>query len=546
MPGHKFLIKIKLRFIDNYSLHNYNVESYGIKNPLRNEAFLLTNVLSYLESSVNCFPDKPAYVDEDTSVTFRQLKHSAMAIASRILEITNGRINMPAVVLMKKSVACITAFLGITYAGGFYTPLDTTSPEARLTKIIETLRPKLVLTTREFLPVAKSLGFTDGSILLIEQAVESPVDEEKISSALSRKIDTDPFYVLFTSGSTGTPKGVTICHRSVIDYIEWVCGTFHFDENTRFGNQAPLYFDNSILDIYSTLKTGATMYLIPEKMFIFPVKLVEYLNEKRINTIFWVPSALIYVANSKILDKQVPQSVSKILFCGEVMPNKQLNVWRRAIPNALYANLYGPTEITDVCTYYIADRQMEDDEPLPIGYPCANTDILVLNDKNEAVQGSEIGELCVRGTSLSLGYYNNPEKTKEAFVQNPLNPCFPELIYRTGDLVRYNERHELIYLGRKDFQIKHMGHRIEIGEIETAVLSLNGMENGCIVYDDQANKIVLFYQSAALNDAAVLVGLRNMIPKYMLPNRLVHLEKMPMNANGKIDRVNLKNSLKNN
>lgn len=504
----------------------------------------MNNVVSYLEASASSYPEKTAYADEEASVTFLELKDSAKALASQILEKTLGKINVPIVVLLKKSVKCIVAFTGITYSGNFYTPLDITSPQARLDKIIETLQPGIIVTTEEYLSLAKSLGFSDEKIILIEDAVNHSVSDTQISDALSRKIDTDPLYVLFTSGSTGIPKGVTICHRSVIDYIEWTCRTFHFDEKVRFGNQAPFYFDNSILDIYCTLKTGATMYIIPEKLFIFPVKLMEYLNKNQINTIFWVPSALIYVANSKVLSKILPEFVTKILFCGEVMPNKQLNIWRRAIPAALYANLYGPTEITDVCAYFIVDRDMEDDEPLPIGYPCANTDIIVLNEKNEEVSGSEIGELCVRGTSLSLGYYNNPEKTREAFIQNPLNQRYPEIIYRTGDLVKYNERHELIYLCRRDFQIKHMGHRIEIGEIETAVLSLHDMDNGCILYDDQSQKIVLFYQSDTMDDAAVLLGLRDMLPKYMLPNKLVKLDLMPMNGNGKIDRVKLKESLK--
>lgn len=499
----------------------------------------MVNVISYLDRTADRFPEKEAFCDETESVSFREIRLRAMALATAVLRKNNGIINLPTVVLLKKSVSCIAAFFGTTYAGSFYTPLDVSSPPARLSKIVETLRPALVITNEEFLPLARELGFADERILLVEQAFHGEIDRDAIDAALARKIDTDPLYILFTSGSTGVPKGVTICHRSVIDYIEWVCKTFAFDETTRFGNQAPLYFDNSILDIYSTLKTGATMFVIPEHLFIFPVRLLEYLNQNKINTLFWVPSAFIYVANSGVLDKLVPEFVSKILFCGEVMPTRQFNVWRRALPQALYANLYGPTEITDVCAYYIVDRELRDDEPMPIGFPCANTDILVLNEKNELVRSGEIGELCVRGTSLSLGYYRNPDKTREAFVQNPLNPNYPELIYRTGDLVKYNERRELIYLCRRDFQIKHMGHRIETGEIETAVLSLPGMENGCILYEERAGKIVLFYQSN-LEKAEILNRLKEILPKYMLPQQLVPLESLPMNANGKIDRVRLR------
>ena len=410
----------------------------------------MTNVISYLENSTSAFSDKPAFVDGERSLTFGELSRSAKRIATRILKLTGGKINTPAAVLLKKGVECVTAFMGVTYAGGFYTPLDEASPQARLQKIIEILKPRLIVTDEAHAGLARSLGFPESRILLLRDCMECEIGDVEIRKALAEKIDTDPLYVLFTSGSTGVPKGVTICHRSVIDYIEWVCSTFQFTKETRFGNQAPFYFDNSILDIYSTLKTGATAYMIPEKLFAFPVKLMEYLNEKQINTIFWVPSALIYLANSGILERQKPQYLQKILFCGEVMPNRQLNLWRRALPSAQYANLYGPTEITDVCAYFIVDRPMRDYEPLPIGFPCANTEILVLNEQNEQVQGSEAGELCVRGTALALGYYNDPEKTVAAFVQNPLNRSYPERIYRTGDLVRYNERGELIYLGRRD------------------------------------------------------------------------------------------------
>ena len=224
------------------------------------------------------------------------------------------------------------------------------------------------------------------------------------------------------------------------------------------------------------------------------------------------------------------------------MPNKQLNMWRKAYPDILYANLYGPTEITDVCTYYIVDREFDDADPLPIGRPCRNTDILVLNKDNCLVAEGEIGELCVRGVSLSYGYYNNDERTKEAFIQNPLNPYYREMIYRTGDLVKYNEYGEIVYISRKDYQIKHMGHRIELGEIENAVYSVSGIDRCCCLYHDKKKKIMLFYTaSAEIPNLKELI--KDKLPDYMIPGIYRFLDNMPLNLNGKIDRVKLKTLL---
>ena len=415
-------------------------------------------------------------------------------------------------------------------------------PASRVNKILEVLQPSLVITTAELSEAFRQYAY-EGEYLLFEEVSCAAVDEEAVEAARCRGIDTDLLYVLFTSGSTGVPKGVTINHRAVIDYIDWVTETFEITEKDSFGNQAPFYFDNSILDIYSTIKSGATTYIIPKNLFAQPVPLLEYLQEKKINTIFWVPSALIVVAKLKAFrNVDLSGTLQRVLFCGEVMPNKQLNTWRKFLPDVLYANLYGPTEITDACTYYIVDREFADEEPLPIGRPMANTDILVLNDKNEPVTGDEIGELCVRGTSLSMGYYNNPQKTKEAFVPNPLNPYVPETIYRTGDLVKYNEYGEIIYLSRKDFQIKHMGHRIELGEIETAVSSLEEIALCCCLYDEKRQKIVLFIE-AQLDKAYINERISGLVPEYMLPGKVIALPKMPINANGKIDRVKLKELL---
>ena len=336
-----------------------------------------------------------------------------------------------------------------------------------------------------------------------------------------------------------------ISHRSVIDYAEWLTNTFHFNEETIFGNQAPFYFDNSVLDIYSTLKNASTMYIIPESYFVFTGKLTSYLEEKKINTIFWVPSALITLANSEAFTKAELFHLKSILFCGEIMPNKCLNILRRKMPDTMYANLYGPTEITDVCSFYIVNREFRDEEPLPIGYPCNNTQIIVLNECNKLVERDEIGELCVKGSCLSMGYYRNSEKTKEVFVQNPLNDKYMETIYRTGDLVKYNRNGELVYVGRKDYQIKHQGHRIELGEIETAANAVDGVSKSCALYNDIQKKIILFCEGnkAVTTEKQIYKEIKEKIPHYMLPAKINVMERLPLNVNGKIDRVKMKEEL---
>ncbi len=495
------------------------------------------NVTYWLDETAARFPDKTAYADENKEITFSELRAQARAIASELTQ--RGLFKKPVAIFLEKGVDVLVSFMGAAYSCNFYSPIDVDMPGSRVNKILEVLEPAVVITTGTLREVFSAYDYK-GEFLLLEEVLVSDVQDDALEAARGKGIDTDLLYVLFTSGSTGVPKGVTINHRAVIDYIDWVTETFDITEKDSFGNQAPFYFDNSILDIYSTLKTGATTYIIPKTLFAQPVLLLEYLKEKKINTIFWVPSALIVVAKLKAFKNvDLSDTLRRVLFCGEVMPNKQLNVWRRFLPDVQYANLYGPTEITDACTYYIVDREFSDEEPLPIGFPMPNTDILVLNEKNEPVTGEEAGELCVRGTSLSMGYYKNPEKTKEAFVQNPLNQAVPELIYRTGDVVKYNERGEIIYLSRKDFQIKHMGHRIELGEIETAVSSLPEISLNCCLYDEKRQKIVLFIEEE-LEKAYINEKISHLVPEYMLPNKVVRVEKMPINANGKIDRVKLK------
>lgn len=499
------------------------------------------SVLEWLEEAAVNYADKMAICDEWESYTYKQYHDIAVGIADAVLAAGMGY-KKPIVVYMKKSIKVLTSFMGIAYAGSFYSPIDVDMPAQRVNRILEVLQPELVITTKELKKEFEKFDYS-GEYLLYEDII--PMEESKsVKRSLERIIDTDILYVLFTSGSTGMPKGVCITHRGVIDYTDWVVQTFDITSEDRFGNQAPFYFDNSILDIYSAMKTGATVYIIPKILFMQPVRLLEYLKNNQINTIFWVPSAMMGVSKLKAFrNVDVSDTLKRVLFAGEVMPNKQLNIWRKYLPNALYANLYGPTEITDVCTYYIVDREFQDDETLPIGIPTKNMDIMVLDEQDRLVtEPGIVGELCIRGTGVAAGYYKNPERTAQAFVQNPLNDAYEEKIYRSGDLVQYNEYHEIIYLSRKDFQIKHLGHRIELGEIETAVSALPDITMNCCLYDEKRSRIVLFIDKDMTKEE-VNNALTNMVPEYMLPGKVIYMETMPLNANGKIDRVALKEFL---
>jgi acyl-coenzyme A synthetase/AMP-(fatty) acid ligase len=254
---------------------------------------------------------------------------------------------------------------------------------------------------------------------------------------------------------------------------------------------------------------------------------------------------MVNIANLGLLDKIALPDLQRVFFAGEVFPTRHLNMWRAAVPRAEFVNLYGPIEIHVDCTFYVVEGEIADDQPLPIGYPCRNTDILILNEQNKACAVDEQGELCVRGSSLAGGYWNDPEKTARAFVQNPLNTRYPELMYRTGDLALRKADGCIFLAGRKDYQIKHMGYRIELPEIEHQVLGIAGIANACVVYDQDKKAITLFYQPADedVPVATIRQALGAIFPKYMLPTAFHSMERLPMNPNGKIDRNGLVQSL---
>ena len=495
-----------------------------------------TNVLEYLEHTVTRVPDKVAFANEEMGLTFREVYCQARSVGSFLHG--EGFYKQPVVVFMKKHPTTLVSFFGTIYAGCYYVPLDDEMPRHRVELILKTLNPAAMICDETTKDLVKEFAYT-GKTYIYSEICETPVEEAALAEIRNRQIDTDPIYIVFTSGSTGVPKGVTACHRSVLDYVENLCEVLRFNEDSIFGNQTPLYFDAYLKEVMPTLKYGATTILIPKQLFMFPIKLVEFLNEKKINTVCWVVSALTMISAFKTFDKVKPECLHTVAFASEVFPIKQFNLWRAALPKARFINLYGPTETTGICCYYEVDREFGLDEVLPVGRPFRNTEILLLDENDKLAAPGEQGEICVRGTRLTLGYYRNPEVTAKAFVQNPLNDLYPELIYRTGDIGRYNERGELVFLSRKDFQIKHMGHRIELGEIEVIANMHDDVKSACCIFDMEKKKIVLYYVGD-IEPRDMTVYIKDKLPRYMVPHVIRQLDTMPLTPNGKIDRNLLK------
>lgn len=494
------------------------------------------SVVEYLIDTAGLNYKKNAVVDEKGEYSFARLLSNGCDLAEELIRRNIQK--TPVVVFLHKSKEMIAAFCGSNLAGCFYVPLDTEQPLSRIKNILTTLDTKIIITDKE--QAQKLPEDMEYSIILVEEVFrnEDNYQRAKILLEKSGVIDTDPVYSIFTSGSTGIPKGVVVNHRGVIDYIDWAVNTFNLDSSSVIGNQAPFYFDNSTLDIYLMYATGTTLNIIPEGNFAFPAKLIDYLNDNGITFVFWVPFVLVTVANFKLLDKKTPHTLRDVFFAGEVMPNRQLNYWRSHLPSCRYVNLYGPTEITVDCTYYIVDREFKDDDPLPIGKPCRNTDIIILKDRKLKCETSDIGEICVRGSSLANGYYNNPAKTAEAFIQNPLNSSYPELIYCTSDLGYFNEYGEVMFIGRADSQIKHKGYRIELGEIENAVAGSHLVDACCVIYNKERQRITLIYSNdKEISTSDLRKELSERLPSYMLPSALIREEEMKRNSNGKIDRA---------
>ncbi|HWO88810.1 MAG TPA: amino acid adenylation domain-containing protein [Gemmatimonadales bacterium] len=497
------------------------------------------SAVEFLLRSGQLVSERPCVSDGRVRWSYREVIQRAGAVAGALAQ--QGIRGKPVLLFFPRGVEGVVAIAGTLMSGNYYVPLDVAAPAARQQLVLSRFPDARVLTCSEHARLLPPDLAPTRTVLLDSLWNHGlPSFQHALvaaAAATERVLDCDPVYVMHTSGSTGVPKGVTIAHRGVIDYIRWAADLFALTPADVLGNQAPLHFDNSTLDVFLSWACGAELYVIPASTIGFPGALVRDLRARRVSFVFFVPSALIAVARCRALEGQTLPDLKVVAFAGEVMPTKHLLYWQDHHPVCKYVNLYGPTEITVDCTYYVVDRRLSPDEPVPIGRPRCNMDVVALDERGEPVERGKIGELCVRGSALALGYWSDAEATSARFVQNPAGGHYADLLYRTGDLGYVNDEGQLVFVGRRDTQIKHLGHRIELEEIEVAAVSLDGVANACALYDRGASEIVLVYESPqGIAAGDVAAGLAHRLPRYMVPRRIVAWKRLPLTGSGKVDR----------
>lgn len=501
------------------------------------------HVTEYLDATVAQCPDRTAVHDGDAAITFAALRERALDMALRIRRHLGGSGCGIVAVHMPKSLDAIVAQLGILYSGNAYMNLDVSHPPRRLAGILEQVRPRLVIDGGGT-PLPEPGGIPRLTVAGGEATAPLSPEERALALGLrAARIDTDPLCVINTSGSTGMPKSVALSHRNFIDFIEAVDAAGIVGRRKVAASLAPMVFDHYSFELCLLMARACTLVLVPHGLAAFPVRMLELMAARRVSFLFWVPTIMVNIANMDLLSRIPLPELDTVWFAGEVFPTAKFNYWRAMLPDAVFVNLYGPTETAVDCLYHVIRRPLRDDEPIPIGRPFRNTAVLVLDaDGAPVTRPGREGELCVRGSSLSLGYCRDPRKTEAAFTQNPFNDAWPERIYRTGDMVAYDEAGDLIFRGRRDSLIKLRGYRIELAEIEhAAVNTLKLVPNCCALYDEAAQRIVLVYEAPqALDEKLLARRLGEVLPRYMIPTVFLQVETMPLNTNGKLDRKALR------
>lgn len=488
-------------------------------------------ILDFFRDSVDKYPSRIAIADRDKAVSFRELWHSAACLASAI-----PTQNHAVGVFVNRGADTLALFLAVIFSGNYYVPLDPELPCEKLNSIFDDAEITTVLgddTNRSLLPDFSGLFLTASDGGQIE--------------CLVPEADSDtPLYMVYTSGSTGKPKGVLKSHGAVLSFLNAYTDRFVFSSDDVIGNQTPFFFDASAKDYFLSLMVGARLEILPTELFSFPVRLVEYMNERKVTFISWVPTALCIVTQLNTFMEILPTTLRRVFFVGEVFPRKQLDKWRKTLPDLEYVNLYGSSELAGICCCYPVEGELPEGAPLPLGRPLSNCHVVLVDQGQVVTEPNRVGEIYVASPALALCYHHDEEKNAASFFDMTFPDGVTRRTFRTGDMASYDENGNLVFAARRDFQIKHMGRRIELGEIEAIADRLEELRRCCCLYNAEKKHITLFCElteGCEWNGRQVRTALKGHLTDYMMPSKVVIMEKLPLNANGKIDRQELKTLL---
>ena len=479
--------------------------------------------------------------DNEDKYTYEKLNRRANQIA-RYLIYKGLKRKQVLALLNSKTFDSFAAMLACLKIGVIYTNIDPGNAIHRIEKNFETCNPNLVLSDSENQQVRNLCNEINLEYNDFNDIKEKLTEYKDSNLEISKLVDgSNPAYIMFTSGSTGIPKGVLISHQNVIHLLNWTIKRYEVTEKDRLTNVNPIYFDNSVFDFYTALFGGAALVPFRKDLLNRPNDLIKKIDELGCTVWFSVPSFLIYLNTMKVLSSDVFSNIRIISFGGEGFHKKTLKkLYDKFHHRIRFINVYGPTEGTCICSSYdVTDKDFEKlDFYLPLGKINQNFDYLIIDDNYI----SDHGELCLLGPNVGIGYYNDDEKTQEKFIDNPFNKNYSEKMYKTGDLVE--EKDGLLYfIGRIDNQIKHMGYRIELEEIEHALNSVNEINQAAVVYKKSGKiygKIIAYITiNSEITKLEIKQKLMNIIPDYMIPHIFRILDKLPKNRNGKIDKQKL-------
>ena len=470
--------------------------------------------------------EQPFLWDSCTVVTAKQFYCLAERFAGVLLE--KGLWNQPVAILAKHRLETLIMYFGTLLSGNYYLPIAEDVTESKKQEMLKLTGTEEIYTEAD-IPKENCVGDDISA---------------RLKAARDRLPDEAPLYIIYTSGSTGKPKGIVKTHENMIAFLKSYTQTFSFSENDVLANQTPFCFDASAKDFYLMLFQRIPMYIVDNSMFFRPKELVNKLNAYQVSILQWVPSALSMLSQLKSFEKEKPNFLRRVSFVGEVFPVKQLRYWMEKLPQVEFVNLYGASELAGVCSYYqipsIEQNSLLWDtfetKGIPLGKPLPHQKLFLLQEGKVVTEPGCVGEICIQSEGLADGYLSSENDSREVFVSK-ISADLPQgKYYKTGDLGRYDDVGNLYYVNRIDYQIKHMGHRIELGEIELAALQTDGVEKAAAIFEKGKIKL---YCEGVVEQKTVEKSLRNSLSEYMLPQKIQVVEKLPLNPNGKIDRMSL-------